>query len=61
MYEWKVNRSKEKLEWDERKWKSEIERTVKAVGLSKWKAEMERKKSLVDFGRERGPNVCKVI
>ena len=33
---WKVmNRSREGLEWDVRKWKSEIDRTVKSVGLSK--------------------------
>ena len=47
MYEWKeMNRSREGLEWDVRKWKSEIDKTVKDVGLSKWKTEMERKKTL---------------
>ena len=47
MYEWKVmNRSRERLECDVRKWKSEIDKTVKGVGLSKWKTEMEQKKTL---------------
>ena len=37
VYEWKMmNRSREGLEWDARKWKSEIDRTVKGVELSKW-------------------------
>ena len=35
-YEWKVmNRSGEGLEWDVRKWKIEIDKTVKGVGLGK--------------------------
>ena len=34
VYEWKVmNRSGEGLEWDVIKWKSEIDKTVKDVGL----------------------------
>ena len=41
-----MNRSREGLEWDVRKWKSEIDKRVKGVGLSKWKTEMERKKTL---------------
>ena len=53
VYEWKVmNRSREGLEWDVRKWKSEIDKTVKGVGLSKWKTEMERKKA-VEWYREK--------
>ena len=47
IYEWKVmNRSREGLEWDVRKWKSEINKTVKGVGVSKCKTEMEQKKTL---------------
>ena len=44
VYEWKVmNRSREGLAWDVRKWKSEMDKTVKGMGLAKWKTEMERK------------------
>ena len=35
MYEWKVmNRSIEGLEWDVRKWNSEIDKTVKGVCMT---------------------------
>ena len=44
VYEWKMmDRNREGLEWGVKKWKSEIDRAVKGVGLSKWKNEMERK------------------
>ena len=60
MYEWKVmNRSREGLEWDVRKWKSEIDKTVKGVGLSKWKTEMERKKTLEWYREKEAPMYVK--
>ena len=58
--EWRMmNRSREGLEWDERKWKSEIERAVKCVGLSKWKNELERKKSLEWYKEKEAPKYVK--
>ena len=41
-----MNRSREGFKWDVRKWKSEIDKTVKGVGLIKWMTEIERKKTL---------------
>ena len=35
VYEWKVmNKSRKGLKWDVRKWKSEIDKTMKGVGFS---------------------------
>ncbi|MPC63568.1 hypothetical protein E2C01_057667 [Portunus trituberculatus] len=39
-------------EWDARKWKSDIDREVKWVGLNIWKNEMERK-STVEWYKEK--------
>lgn len=39
-------RNGEDLEWDVRKWKSEIDKMVKCMGLSKWKDRMEQKSTL---------------
>ena len=40
--EWIVTRGgRVRAEWDVRKWKSEIEREVKCVGLTIWKNDME--------------------
>ena len=42
-------------EW-ERKWKSEIDREVKCVGLNIWKNGIERK-STMEWYKEKSPNV----
>ena len=56
MHEWKVmNRNRKGLEWDVRKWKSEIDKTVKGVGLGKWKTEMKRKKTLGWYREKEAP------
>ena len=45
--EWIVTRGgRVGTEWDVRKWKSEIDRVVKVVGLSDWKSRMEQKSTL---------------
>ena len=54
-----MKRSREGLEWDVKKWKSEINRTVKRVGLSKWKIEIERKKTLEWFREKEAPMYVK--
>ena len=60
IYEWRVmNRSREGLGWEVRKWKSEIDRTVRYVGLSKWKNEMERKKTLEWYREKEAPMYVK--
>ena len=50
-----MNRSRKGLEWDVRKWKIEIDKTVKGVGLGKWKTEMERKKTLEWYREKETP------
>ncbi|MPC34665.1 hypothetical protein E2C01_028062 [Portunus trituberculatus] len=47
-----VVRNKEGREWDVRKWKSEIDKVVKHVGLSEWKNKMEQKSTL-EWYREK--------
>ena len=60
IYEWRVmNRSREGLGWEVRKWKSEIDRAVRYVGLSKWKNEMERKKTLEWYREKEAPMYVK--
>lgn len=60
VYEWKVmNRSREGLEWGVNRWKSEIDRTVKCVGLSKWKNEMERKSTMEWYREKEAPMYVK--
>ncbi|MPC20105.1 hypothetical protein E2C01_013037 [Portunus trituberculatus] len=41
-----VIRNGEGREWDVRKWKSEIDKVMKHVGLSEWKNKMEQKSTL---------------
>ncbi|MPC72755.1 hypothetical protein E2C01_067068 [Portunus trituberculatus] len=49
--------NREGREWDVRKWKSEIDRVVKHVGLSEWNNKMEQKSTLEWYrDHERGPN-----
>ena len=56
VYEWKaMNGSREELKWDVRKWKSEIDKAVKGVGLSKWKTKLERKKTLEWYRKKEAP------
>ena len=54
-----MNRSREGLGWEVRKWKSEIDRAVRYVGLSKWKNEMERKKTLEWYREKEAPMYVK--
>ena len=37
---------RERLEWDVKKWKNEIDRVMKQVGLNRWKNDMEHKTTL---------------
>ena len=56
MYEWRMMlRSREGLEWDVSKWKTEIDRVIKCVGLNKWKNEMERKTTLEWYRMKEAP------
>ena len=48
-----MTRDREGLEWEWRKWKVEINREVKRVGLSKWKDETERKRTLEWYREKR--------
>ena len=50
-----MNKNREGLEWDVRKWKSVIDKRVRGVGLSKWKTEMERKKTLGWYREKEAP------
>ena len=60
VYEWNLlNRSREGLQWDVRKWKSEIDRAVKSVGLSKWKNEMGGKETLEWYREKEAPMYVK--
>ena len=47
-----IARNGEGREWDTRKWKSEIDRIVKQVGLNEWKNKMEHKSTL-EWYREK--------
>ncbi len=54
--EWVVSRGgRVGAEWDVRKWKSEIDREVKCVGLNKWKNEMGRKSTLEWYKEKAAP------
>ena len=51
--EWRmIDRNREEVEWDERKWKSEIDKAVKVEGLSKYNNGMERKETLKWYREE---------
>ncbi|XP_063877492.1 uncharacterized protein LOC135109778 [Scylla paramamosain] len=54
--EWVVTRGgRVGAEWDVRKWKNEIDKEVKCVGLNEWKNEMERKKTLEWYKEKEAP------
>ena len=54
--EWRMtDRNREGAEWDERKWKREIDRAVKADGLSEWKNRMDRKGTLRWYREKEAP------
>ena len=54
--EWIVTRGgRVGAEWDVRKWKSEIDREVKRVGLNTWKNGMERKSTMVWYKEKEAP------
>ena len=56
VYEWRLmNRSREGLEWEGRKWKSEIDGEVRHVGLRNWKYKMEQKKTLEWYREKEAP------
>ncbi len=45
--EWVVSKGgRVATKWDVRKWKSEIDKEVKRVGLNEWTNEMEQKSTL---------------
>ena len=57
VYEWlMINRNGEGSEWDVKKWKTEIDRVVKDVGLRKWRNEMEKKKTLEWYKEKKVPS-----
>ncbi|XP_063861501.1 uncharacterized protein LOC135101456 [Scylla paramamosain] len=54
--EWVVTRGgRVGAEWDVRKWKNEIDKEMKCVGLNEWKNEMERKKTLEWYKEKEAP------
>ncbi|MPC99345.1 hypothetical protein E2C01_094754 [Portunus trituberculatus] len=54
--EWVVTRGgRVGTEWDVRKWKSEIDKDVKSVGLNEWRNEMERKTTLKWYKVKEAP------
>ena len=54
--EWIVTRGgRVGTEWDVRKWKSEIDRDVKSVGLNEWRNGMERKSTLEWYKVKEAP------
>ena len=54
--EWIVTRGgRVGTEWDVRKWKSEIDREVKSVGLNEWRSGMERKTTLEWYKVKEAP------
>ena len=60
VYEWRmVGGNREEQEWDVKKWKREIDRVVKGVGLNKWRNEMERKKTLEWYREKKAPKYVK--
>ena len=48
-----TDRNREGAEWDERKWKREVDIAVKADGLGEWKNRMDRNETLRWY-REKG-------
>ena len=54
--EWRMtDRNREEAEWDEREWKSEIDKAVKAEGVSKCKNGMEGKASVKWYKEKAAP------
>ncbi|MPC10999.1 hypothetical protein E2C01_003649 [Portunus trituberculatus] len=51
----KIVRNGEALEWDVRKWKSEIDKRVKCMELNEWRNEMEHKSSLQWYRGKEAP------